>query len=274
MKWTFSRASIPLISLMSVIAVAGCESLPDIEQTSSSTATSFEQLKYETLELPADKKVIISDSTQSLMKGDINSPVAAFWLPTDRGGLRISVVSQIEKSVFAPTAIILGESNEVLKKVSLSEFEYLKPRLHLGNRLVAEFDFYPPVNQKQVALIVYSSTEDQSGVTPVIHPVRLEAEARGNYMPELKDIPIPNALEGRLEIGLEGVSQSEKFTLTSEPQKQAETLKSQEEYIAEIEKAVAEGDLDTALQLRDQAKANNIEGADEAFKKALSAEQN
>ncbi|MGR5470748.1 MalM family protein, partial [Vibrio astriarenae] len=39
-----------------------------------------------------------------------------------------------------------------------------------------------------------------------IHPARLDAEARGNYLPEVKDIPVPNSDTGKIEVSIDRVS--------------------------------------------------------------------
>ncbi len=40
----------------------------------------------------------------------------------------------------------------------------------------------------------------------MIHPARLDAEARGNYLPEVKDIPVPNSNTGKIEVSIDRVS--------------------------------------------------------------------
>ncbi|MCW8335807.1 MalM family protein, partial [Vibrio paucivorans] len=175
-------------------------------------------------------------------------------------------------------AIIVDKNGKELESYEGSDFEYKKPRLHLGNRIVAEKDFYPPNGEESVYLIVYSKPSDLNGTTDVIHPARLDAEGRGNYLPEVKDIPIPHANVGRIEIDIEGAGRMIIGTdnSTKEPYKKAPVdaqPETQSYYHNAIKKAVEADDLPKALSLLDEAKALNIEGAQEVFVKAVNSKK-
>ena len=165
----------------------------------------------------------------------------------------------------------------ISKPQNLVDFEYQKPRLHLGNRLVTEHDFYPPTTAESVYLIVYTDQADLGGFTDVIHPARLDAEGRGNYMPEVKDIPVPNGNVGKIEVTIDrasffsiGSSSSESNAKPAAATKidtiQPET---QTYYHNAIQTAVTEDNIPKALSLLDEAKALGIEGAQEVFVKAV-----
>lgn len=68
----------------------------------------------------------------------IASPVALFEIPADRGQMTLTITSEISDSVFYPHVMIVDAQGQVVESYEEVTFEYRKPRLHLGNRLVAE----------------------------------------------------------------------------------------------------------------------------------------
>lgn len=270
MKKSLFHYSKTCLLLTGAMALAGCQTVPDVEQPQMQAVTMYSQLQYQDLNLPDNRKLTISETTQMLDMGDIDSPVAAFTIPANRGGVKIMVASEIEKSVFAPSVMILDNNGKLLKTVAFDDFEYRRPKLLAGNRLVAEFEFYPPTDQETVRMVVYSATEDQSGTTDVVHPARISAEAQGDDMSELADIPIPHGLVGRLEIDIDGVSQKVEIVPASSIENATTMERKQQQYIISVDNAVKEGNIEEALLLRDQAKSENIPGADEIFKEAIS----
>ncbi|MFA0233183.1 MalM family protein, partial [Vibrio sp. 10N.261.45.A7] len=67
-------------------------------------------------------------------------------------------------------------------------------------------EFFPPRTEDSVFLVVYTDQQEIGAFTDVIHPARLDAEGRGNYLPEVKDIPIPNANVGKIEVTIDKAS--------------------------------------------------------------------
>jgi len=117
-------------------------------------------------------------------------------------------------------------------------------------------------------------------VTYVAHPGRIEAEGRGNYMPELKDIAVPHSLTGTVELEVSGPSflsfmkspNNALVASTDEAKLSKEVLPdTQAYYHSSIKKAVEANDLNKALSLLDEAKALGIDGAQEVFIKAVNA---
>ncbi|MFV0447859.1 MAG: MalM family protein [Vibrio sp.] len=268
--------------LGSCIALAGCQTAPIIEQPMDMTEqhlTSIAQLEAISVKLPSTTKVSLTSQSQYLSNDRVNSPVAVFEIPADRGELTLSITSEINESVFYPNALIVNKTGEIIESYDESYFEYRKPRLNLGNRLVADVEFYPPQGYKNLYLIVYTKDEYLNGITSVAHPGRIDAEARGNYMPELKDIPIPHALTGVIELEISGprflsfMRSSEKESTTTEDARNAKTPlpDTQTYYHTSIQKAVEVGDIPKALSLLDEAKALGVEGAQEVFVKAVNS---
>lgn len=270
------------LMLSGCVALAGCQSSEIIEQVQVAQEQQVDvitDLHAVKMTLPSSAIVDITSQSQILKYQNIDSPVAVFELPADRGEFAINITSMIGDTAFVPRAIIVDKNGKELESYAKDEFEYTKPRLHLGNRLVAEKDFFPPVGLDSVYLIVYTAQADLGGFTNVIHPARLDAEARGNYLPEVKDIPVPNSNTGKIEVSIDRVSFFSIGTSSSDQTAvpvAAKTIESvqpetQTYYHNAIKAAVKADDLPKALSLLDEAKALGIEGAQEVFVKAVNS---
>ncbi|HHF0510422.1 MULTISPECIES: MalM family protein [Vibrio] len=270
------------LMLSGCVALAGCQSTEVIEQVQVAQAQQVDvisELQAVKMKLPSSAIVDITTQSQVLKYKDIDSRVAVFELPADRGEFAIKITSFIEDTAFVPRAIIVDKNGKEIENYGKAEFEYTKPRLHLGNRLVAEKDFFPPVGLDSVYLIVYTDQSDLGRFTDVIHPARLDAEGRGNYLPEVKDIPIPNSDTGKIEVSIDRVSFFSIGTSSSGPTAAPVAVKAVESvqpetqtyYHNAIKAAVKADDIPKALSLLDEAKALGIEGAQEVFVKAVNS---
>jgi maltose operon protein len=268
------------LMLSGCVALAGCQSAQVIEQVQIAQAeqvNSIAGLQFASMKLPSSAIFDITPNSQILNYQGINSPVVAIELPANRGEYSIKITSMIGETAFVPNAVIYDKNGRELERYGKGSFKYAKPRLHLGNRLVAETDFYPPTTSESVYLVIYTEQQDLDGFTDVIHPARLDAEARGNYLPEMEDIPVPNANVGKIEVTIDkasffsiGSSSSESNAKPAAATK-VETIQpeTQTYYHNAIQAAVDADNIPKALSLLDEAKALGIEGAQEVFVKAV-----
>ncbi|MBN3493815.1 MalM family protein [Vibrio neptunius] len=272
--------------LSGCVALAGCQSPEIIQQVQTAQAEQVESisaLQAVTMKLPSSTIVEITPQSQALKYQNINSHVAMFELPADRGEYSITITSMIEDTAFVPRAIIVDKNGRELESYGSDKFEYTKPRLNLGNRLVAEVDFFPPTHTESVYLIVYTDKSDLGKATMVAHPARLDAEGRGNYLPEVKDIAIPNSEYGKVEVSIDrlgffkqlGSSSSAETNTKPVMAKSVELVQpeTQKYYHRAISAAVESNDLNKAISLLEEAKALNVEGAQEIFVKAVNAKK-
>ena len=267
------------LMLSGCVALAGCQSAQVVEQVQVAQAeqvNSIAGLQFAPMKLPSSAIFDVTPNSQVLNYQGINSPVVAIELPADRGEYSINITSIIGDTAFVPNAVIYDENGRELERYGKDSFEYAKPRLHLGNRLVTENDFYPPTTAKSVYLVIYTDQNDLGGFTDVIHPARLDAEGRGNYLPEVKDIPIPNANVGKIEVTIDkasffsiGSSNSESNAKPAVAKIDTIQPETQTYYHNAIQTAVTEDNIPKALSLLDEAKALGIEGAQEVFVKAV-----
>ncbi|UPQ89538.1 MalM family protein [Vibrio sinaloensis] len=276
--------------LSGCVALVGCQSAPTPEYVQESQVeqiTSLAELQSAKVKLPSTAIIEITNQSQYLSYQNIDGPVAVFELPANRGEYALEITSIIEDTAFVPRAVIVDKAGNVIEQYGRDEFVYTKPRLNKGNRLVADKDFFPPVGEKSVYLIVYGDKSDLGGFTDVIHPARLDAEGRGNYLPEAKDIPVPNALTGKIEVSIDSIGFFSIGTAPSNTQQAEPSVSSaniaqapivevvqpetQTYYHNAIESAVKANNLDKALSLLEEAKALNVEGAQQVFIKAVNA---
>ncbi|MFS1923229.1 MalM family protein [Vibrio lentus] len=268
------------LMLSGCVALAGCQSAQVVEQVQVAQAeqvNSIAGLQFAAMKLPSSVIFDVTPESQYLNYQSINSPVVAVELPANRGEYSLTISSLIGDTAFVPRAVIYDKNGKELESYGESDFEYKKPRMHLGNRLVAEKEFFPPRTEDSVFLVVYTDQQEIGGFTYVIHPARLDAEGRGNYLPEVKDIPIPNGNVGKIEVTIDrasffsfGSSSSESNAKPAAAAK-VETIQpeTQTYYHNAIQAAVDANNIPKALSLLDEAKALGIEGAQEVFVKAV-----
>ncbi|PML47472.1 transcriptional regulator [Vibrio lentus] len=268
------------LMLSGCVALAGCQSAQVVEQVQVAQAeqvNSIAGLQFATMKLPSSVIFDVTPESQYLNYQSINSPVVAVELPANRGEYSLTISSLIGDTAFVPRAVIYDKNGKELESYGESDFVYKKPRMHLGNRLVAEKEFFPPRTEDSVFLVVYTDQQEIGGFTDVIHPARLDAEGRGNYLPEVKDIPIPNGNVGKIEVTIDrasffsfGSSSSESNAKPAAAAK-VETIQpeTQTYYHNAIQAAVDADNIPKALSLLDEAKALGIEGAQEVFVKAV-----
>ncbi|CAH7074271.1 Maltose operon periplasmic protein MalM [Vibrio chagasii] len=267
------------LMLSGCVALAGCQSAQVVEQVQVAQAeqvNSIAALQFAAMKLPSSVVFDVTPESQHLNYQSINSPVVAVELPANRGEYSLTISSLIGDTAFVPRAVIFDKNGKELESYGKDDFEYKKPRMHLGNRLVAEKEFFPPRTEDSVFLVVYTDQKDIGGFTDVIHPARLDAEGRGNYLPEVKDIPIPNASVGKVEVTIDkpsffsfGSSSESNAKPAAAAKVEAIQPETQTYYHNAIKAAVEADNIPKALGLLDEAKALGIEGAQEVFVKAV-----
>lgn len=269
-----------LLLIGSLLALAGCQSSEVLIQSSQNnqTYTQVSALNYLPITLPSSQTVQINQQTQRLTNKLMDSPVTAFKLPADRGKLEITITSQIGDSVFSPLVMMVDDQGNIIDQYGADVFEYKRAQFIYGDRLVANIDFYPPTNQKTVNMLIYSNQAELAKHTNVVHPARAMAEAKGNHMPEMKDIPKPHAQVGELLVEIDGSTAPQEKQTAEKGQStiaQQNTITPQAEtanyYINAIQTAVKSDNLDKAFALLEEAKALNIEGAQQAFIEAVNS---
>ncbi|MDR9827341.1 MalM family protein [Vibrio sp. FNV 38] len=265
-----------LLSGMLGLAVVGCESTTLVEQVAqSSIATkSYSELSSTKVKLRSSVSLEINDQSQFLQTSQVDSYVAVFDVPADRGEVEFTLTSFITDTVFVPSVLIVDQNNTIIDRVESSEFRYEKPKLLLGNRLVSDFSVFPPRDAEVLRVVVFTQKDDLKGQTEVIHPARLDAEGRGNFIGGIDNPLVPHSTSGLLSLEVNGTGY---YAAVPEETKTTDyvpvDVKEETEgyYVRSITEAVESENIPKALALLEEAKALNIEGAQEAFVKAINS---
>ncbi|MGF1722044.1 MalM family protein [Vibrio kyushuensis] len=293
---------------MALLGCATTETVVFDAENIEQVAQSYAQIHWAEVEPTKRINFSIDELNQKFEISEGKSYIAAFDIDTQGKELELEIISHFKKTVFYPNAALLNEQNQIIKTFETDDFEYKHAYGMDGDRLVSKVTIQP-VGKQRVKLLVYTTPELIEGESEVLHPVKLDAIARGNYPPDVPNPMIPHSPFGELSIvakvddalvldepitvaSSDTAQQKFKTDLAEQQQQVAvdkkaaiatvslsdsnsdiATLSSaqQQFYLTSIESAVSVGMLDKALALLDEAKALNVEGAQEAFIKAVNA---
>ena len=290
---------------MALLGCATTETVVFDANNVSQVAESYSQIQWVDVEPTKRVNFLIDERNQTYDFASGMSPIAAFDINTQGKELELEIISHFKKSVFYPNALLLNENNQVLKAFSSEDFEYKHAYGLDGDRLTTEITIQP-VGQQRVKLLVYTTPELVKGESEVLHPVKLDAIARGNYPPDVPNPIVPHAQYGELSIvakvdsaivvqdavtvsSTDTAQQKFKDDLAAQEKPSAQTatviatdlatndvssilsVEQQQFYLSSIENAVKVGMLDKALALLEEAKALNVEGAQQVFIKAVNS---
>lgn len=212
-----------------------------------------------------------------------NSHFAAFKFSERSGEMVVKLSSlMIDDSVFAPEAMLLDEN---FKPVQTLKFEDFKVQASDAFTRTSYIERLRVDASKTPYIIIYTPADELGKSIKVDHPAKVRAKEFGEVMPMVTDPVYTNQLGGRLELEVEtlklrpyraqaavvpvaAVAATNQAKVTPEIRVQQET---QDFYLSAIKNAVESGDVPKALGLLDEAKALNVEGAQEAFVRAVNA---
>ncbi|MDN3616330.1 MalM family protein [Vibrio gallaecicus] len=212
-----------------------------------------------------------------------NSHFAGFKFSERSGEMVVTLASlMIDDSVFAPEVIFLDEAFQPVKTLKFDDFRIQASdaftRTSYAERLRVDATKTP-------YMIIYTPADELGKTIKVDHPAKVRAKEYGEVMPMVIDPVYTNRLGGRLTLEIEtlklrpyrataAVAPVAVAPVVAEPAVTT-AIKVQQEtqdfYISAIQKAVKSGDVPKALGLLDEAKALNVEGAQEAFVRAVNA---
>jgi maltose operon protein len=175
-----------------------------------------------------------------------------------------------EKTLYAQSVRVMDDMGNILVDESFADAKYKQAAAFDPNKFVLSFNVIPKINTEKLHILVYTTKDDSQSVSTVKHPAKIFAEKKGTVPPVIPDPEVKHDLYGQLRISV-----SSNDLVTKRAVKEQEYVPnastSQDYYIQGIEKAVAEDNIPKALSLLDEAKELNIEGAQEAFVKAINA---
>lgn len=267
-------------------------------------AESFEQLNWQTVVPSKQINFSVDETNQQYVLDSGQSAVASFEIDVKGKELELEILSHFTRTVFYPNAVLLNSSNQIVKTFTTEDFEYKHAYGFLGDRLSATAKIQPS-GLDPIKLVIYTTPELIAGESEVLHPVKLDAIARGNYPPDVPNPMIPHSPYGQLSIiarvddaivvddliqinSSDSAHQSAKkaqaeaataaaamsapvVTMDKEAAKlQSQLTESQQQYYRDsIKGAVEAGLIDKALSMLEEAKALGVEGAQATFVEAI-----
>ncbi|WP_234496188.1 MalM family protein [Vibrio maritimus] len=295
-----------LISSLGLMALLGCSSATDVSNQVSSvelaTISATSSVQWNNVSVPSAFTFEFNDLSQQLNNAEIDSRVAGFSFKPEAQTINIAITAPMKnKNVFAPSLALYDQDFKLLKVYSSSAFKYDRNDFIKGEVLFGEVSVTLPLSTTRVNAVIFTTDEDIAKTTTVIHPAKAMAIAKRNEPPLIADPVVSHSDSGFVNVKLSVPSSfsllpsSNKAPATPaeaiDPQLNgtvaaasatavaASTSKSevtaqpetQNYYISSIEAAVKADDIPKALALLEEAKALNVEGAQDAFVKAINA---
>lgn len=282
-----------LFSSLGLMALLGCSSAIDVSNQVSSvelaniSATS--SVQWNDVSVPSAFTFNFDEHSQRLASADINSPVAGFSFEPVEQTINIALTAPMKNlSVFAPSLALYDQDYRLLKVFKSTAFGYDRNDFIKGEVLSGEVSITLPLTTTRVNAVIFTTPEDIAKTTTIIHPAKAMAIAKRNDPPAIADPVVRHSDIGSVNVKL---STPNSFSLLPENNKapstpvaavdpdlnQAVMVAAQPEsstfYLNSIEKAVDAGDIPKALALLEEAKTLNIEGAQEAFVKAINSKK-
>ncbi|OXX39429.1 transcriptional regulator [Vibrio sp. V09_P4A23P171] len=277
-------------SLMTLIlgaALTACSSVPSTSNLSSTEAISYAKVccnnyaDFPWIELQSNESIEF-DIDESAPIGhftDGNSYFNAFQLPQRSAKVQIQLSSYMfDKAVFLPKLIMLDQTFNIVSEIDLPKFKIKTSDAFTRTQYYVNVQ----VDSKQTPYFIIYSPEQYFGKTiKVDHPAKVRAKDLGEAMPMVTDPTYISSHFGQFKLEIKTLSlQSHQTKRKIEKPASEQTavavavvvqIETKKYYISAIENAVNTGDVAKALSLLDEAKMLNVDGAQQAFIKAVNA---
>ncbi|MFS2224092.1 maltose operon protein MalM [Pantoea sp. B65] len=195
-----------LLQALSGAALSTTYAASSVNPQNVSTAPVIAQDKLHSLSWlpvtpPATQDIELNTSSITLNQGNIRGAVAAIALPADQGSLEITLASNIkDRRVYVPNVLVLDEQLQPAAYFPGSYFPYAKPGITAGNRLEGTMKLTPVLGQKQIYLLIYTTSEDLARTSTMINPAKLYAEGANNAIPDVPDPLVQHTPGGTLSL--------------------------------------------------------------------------
>ncbi len=287
-----------ILALVLGLSVVGCASNSGVEPTITDTQMKAEDVcciskkdfAWIELDKTEDVSFVIDETSPVWDFKTGKSFFNAFEFSPRSGKVKVTLSSKmLKKQVLAPTVQLLDKEYNVIRTITLDEFNIRYSDMFDANRYVTSFEVDA---QSLPYMVVYTKHSDVGQLITVPHPAKVRAEESGEPLPIVTDPKFKHSYTGELSLEIETLSLGSR-KVDSSPTKQAATAtaatvattsvtskkvapatiqpETTSYYHSAIQKAVAEDNIPKALSLLDEAKALNVEGAQEVFVKAINS---
>ncbi|WP_428772636.1 MalM family protein, partial [Vibrio sp.] len=213
------------------------------------------------------------------------TPVAGFSFVPTQSQVIIELSSVIQSlGVYSPSLALYDQDFKLLRTFSSANFDYDRNDFLNLDKLHGEVSISLPTTVAKVYALIYTTPEDIGQNTVTLHPAKAFAIAKRNEPPKIPDPVVTHKEFGEVRVSIrtssifdELASDSKSPSAPNVPKTEvaASTIAVQPDtkayYHNAIKQAVEADQIPKALSLLDEAKALNIEGAQEVFVKAVNA---
>lgn len=255
------------------MVVTGCASVDPIKMHSQGTQqviTQVEQVNWTPLTVPLVSEFALTEDSQILLDGNSAGAIAAFSVPGNRGSLDIKLETFVSQDMqfYAPNVMVLNNKGEQIYHAEFSQFKYVPAKLLDNDKFVLDLNIIPDLSGQELHVLVYTTSKDIQGSSPILHPAKAFAIARHTQPPDIADPEAKHTSLGKFRLSVTtNEIVNRKVVSQNDNIPQGAELTGYYHHV--IEKAVAANDIPKALSLLDEAKALGIEGAQEVFVKAV-----
>lgn len=199
--------------------------LPGIANSSAGTpvhinSTALAQIQWQDVPFSQTVKTTLTEQQKQAFTAQfagIASPVAAYRIPANQGTLEIEIESPvIDQTLFVPTAVVLDGNFNVAATYPSSSFKLQEEGGLKGNRLSAELNLTPAMNQDYIYLLIYTTQQDLAKTTMMPHPAKVYAKATGRQPPAINDIEVAHSLNGQVQINVSSANGTKFIGLPTE----------------------------------------------------------
>lgn len=199
--------------------------LPGIANSSAGTpvhinSTALAQIQWQDVPFSQTVKTILTEQQKQAFTAQfagVASPVAAYRIPANQGTLEIEIESPvIDQTLFVPTAVVLDGNFNVAATYPSSSFKLQEEGGLKGNRLSAELNLTPAMNQDYIYLLIYTTQQDLAKTTMMPHPAKLYAKATSRQPPAINDIEVAHSLNGQVQINVSSANGTKFIGLPTE----------------------------------------------------------
>ena len=262
----------------------------------------LQQLTWTPVDQSKTQSTQLATAGQRLDVAGITGPVAAYSVPANIGELTLTLASEVNKqtSVFAPNVLILDQNMTPSAFFPSSYFTYQEPGVMSADRLEGVMRLTPALGQQKLYVLVFTTDKDLQQTTTLLDPAKAYAKGVGNAIPDIPDPIARHTTDGLLKLKVKTSSSSSVLvgplfgssgpgpvtvgntaapavayaapaaavaTPAPQPVKKSEPmLNDTESYFNQgIKDAVANGDVDKALKLLDEAERLGSKSARSTF---------
>jgi maltose operon protein len=276
-----------VILTLSLVALFGCTSTQTIDTSINTNQelilSDLSKVKWNTVSSKANLAFRIDENTPMLDSDNISSRIVGISIKSSGKPIEFTMTSEMrDLRVFQPNLAVYDQNNSLIRSFDSSFFPYDRRDFVKGEVLEGSVVITPKPDTTELRFLIYTSQEDLGKETTIIHPAKAFAISKRTVEPNIPDPVVQHVDIGEIKVAIREAassifdfSESKSPSAPNIPSDSLAVVPVQSEtktyYISAIQKAVAEDNIPKALSLLDEAKALNVEGAQETFVKAINS---